>query len=149
MFPLQYPSMPFRLKEEDGKKYVFDEIRKMWLIVTPEEWVRQHFVHYLILTKGYPMSFIALEKRIVMGELKKRFDILIYDPLHKPWMMIECKAVHIPLSESILQQVLRYNLAVPVPFMVITNGRFCSVFQKSGGHLTSLADLPDFPIISE
>ena len=145
MFSLRYPQIPFRLKEEEGKRYVFDDIRKCWLIITPEEWVRQHFVHYLLLVKQYPATLIAVEKSLRLGELTKRFDILVYDRNHRPWLMVECKAMHIPLNQPVLDQILRYNIALPVPYMAITNGSTCAVFDKQNGKLGKLEDLPLFP----
>lgn len=144
MLTLQYPDIQFRLKEEDGQKLIFDEIRKLWLILTPEEWVRQHVVKYLALVKGYPTAYMALEKRIELNGLTKRFDLLVYDQNHQPWMMVECKALHIKLNQEVLYQVLRYNVSVPVSYLIITNGKDCSVFRKNGRKLESLDELPDF-----
>lgn len=144
MISVNYPDHRFRLKEDKGKKYVFDELRKAWLLLTPEEWVRQHFVHYLIDVKKYPATLIAVEKRIRLYELNKRFDILVYDDNHHPWMMIECKSMSVPLSPAVLEQVLRYNISVPVPYLVITNGNNCCVFRKVEQQLEELDDLPQF-----
>ena len=80
------------------------------MVITPEEWVRQNFIHYLVSVKNYPATLIALEKKIRLGELTKRFDILVYDKEHKPWMIVECKGPGIELTESVLHQALRYNI---------------------------------------
>src|SRR5579884_1757202 len=120
MIKVRFPEPNFRIKKEEGKPYIFDTIRKTWLLLTEEEWVRQNFVNYLIHSLNYPSSVIALEKEIMLNDLKKRFDILIYDKQHKPWMLIECKEPKVNLSEDVLQQVLRYNISVPVEFIVIT-----------------------------
>jgi len=143
MIRLEYPQLPFRTKKEDGHEYIFDEIRKTWLRLTPEEWVRQNFVQYLVMVKKYPVTLIAVEKRIRVGELMKRFDILVYDPDHRPWMMIECKSMDVELQEKTLQQILRYHSAVPVACLVITNGAFCAAFRKKDGRLEPLTELPD------
>jgi type I site-specific restriction endonuclease len=92
----------------------------------------------------YPSAFIALEKEIMLGELKKRFDILIYDQNHKPWMIIECKAKTINLNDTVLQQALRYNLSLPVPFLVITNGQYTYGWEKIGVDLKLMAEMPSW-----
>lgn len=142
MVAINYPEPDFRIKKEDGKEFIFDALRKKWLVLTPEEWVRQNFVQYLIKTKNYPSSLIAIEKEIQLGELKKRFDILVYDNNHLPWMMIECKAGEIKLDDAVLQQVLRYNISVPVKCIVITNGSFTYVWQKENNGLRSIHEIP-------
>lgn len=142
MIPIEYPSHRFRTKLEEGKEFIFDGLRKQWLRLTDEEWVRQNFLQYLVQVKQYPVSLVAVEKEIRLGELKKRFDILVYDQSHQPWLMVECKGMDIPLTEDVLHQVLRYNIAVPVPYIVITNGRYCAGFCRLNGQLEALTDLP-------
>ena len=144
MLKIDYPKPEFRIKTEKGKEFIFDPQRKKWLLLTPEEWVRQNFVQYLIQEKKYPSSLIALEKEIMLGELKKRFDILVYDKNHQPWMMIECKGGEIKLSEDVLQQALRYNISVPVKFIVITNGNVTYGWEKKDNSLTKISELPGF-----
>lgn len=144
MIRVEYPDYNFRVKKEDGKEFIFDEIRKIWLRLTGEEWVRQNFLQYLVQVKQYPLSLIAVEKEIRLGELKKRFDILVYDKDHHPWLMVECKGMDIALSQEVLQQVLRYNIAVPVQYMVITNGSHCAGFHRNNGQLQAVAELPAF-----
>ena len=143
MVVITYPEPDFRITNEDGKDFVFDPLRKKWLVLTPEEWVRQNFVQYLLKVKSYPASLIAIEKEMLLGELKKRFDILVYDTNHKPWMMIECKATSVKLDEAVLQQVLRYNISVPVNYIVITNGSFTYAWQRKDNNLELINDLPD------
>jgi hypothetical protein len=92
----------------------------------------------------YPATLIAVEKELQLGELKKRFDILVYDQDHSPWMMIECKAMNISLDENVLQQVLRYHISIPVPFLVITNGSYCMACGKKEGKLFELEIFPIF-----
>lgn len=144
MIRIEYPSFPFRLKKEEGRVFIFDELRKLWLRLTNEEWVRQNFLQYLLQVKQYPASLIAIEKEIRLGELKKRFDILVYDAQHKPWLMVECKGTDITLDEIVLQQLLRYNIALPVPYLVITNGHYCAGFFKENSRLQPLQELPGF-----
>jgi hypothetical protein len=141
MIAVQYPEPKFRIKNVEGKRFIFDSIRKSWLRLTEEEWVRQNFVNYLVQVLNYPSSVIALEKEIRLNELKKRFDILVYDGNHKPWMLVECKEPRVELSEPVLHQVLRYNISVPVPYIVITNGITTAAWKKEGG-LSLLDALP-------
>jgi hypothetical protein len=144
MIRIEYPSFPFRIREEEGKELIFDELRRLWVRLTPEEWVRQNFLQYLVQTMHYPASLIAIERELKLGELRKRFDVLVYNRQHKPWLMVECKAMEVNLDELVLQQVLRYNIAVPVPFLVITNGHYCAGFEKREQQLQPLDILPVF-----
>jgi len=142
MLAINFPEPAFRIKTEDGREYIFDLLRKKWLLLTEEEWVRQNFVQYLIRVKKYPAALIAQEKEMRLGELKKRFDVLVYNNDHKPWMMIECKARGISLDENVLQQVLRYNISIPVQYIVITNGQMSYAWQKKENDLVLLSELP-------
>lgn len=144
MIKIEYPDHEFRMKEGNGAKMIFDEIRKTWLKLTPEEWVRQNFIQYLVKTKNYPASLIALEKQIMVGEMLKRFDILIYNKEHRPWMMVECKSMQVSLTEEVLNQVLRYNIGVPVNYMIITNGTNCMAFEKKNMQLVPLDEIPGY-----
>ncbi|MBC7829731.1 MAG: type I restriction enzyme HsdR N-terminal domain-containing protein [Chitinophagaceae bacterium] len=144
MIKIDYPSHSFRIKNENSNEFIFDEFRKSWLRLTPEEWVRQNFIQYLVQVKKYPSSLIAVEKEIQLGELKKRFDILVYDQIHKPWMMVECKEMNVEIDEKVLQQILRYNIAVPVRYMIITNGSYCVGYEKIENRLEHLKYLPSF-----
>jgi hypothetical protein len=144
MLRIHFPEPAFRIKKEGEKEFIFDVSRKKWLLLTPEEWVRQNFVQYLIQIKKYPASLIALEKEIQFGELKKRFDILVYDTNHQPWMMIECKAAAIRLDDDVLQQVLRYHVSVPVSYLVITNGDYTHAWLKENNGLHSIRELPEW-----
>jgi hypothetical protein len=144
MIKIDYPDHEFRIKEADNTKMIFDEIRKTWLKLTPEEWVRQNFIQYLIKQKKYPSTLIAQEKQIMVGEMLKRFDILIYSREHRPWMMVECKSMQVPLTEEVFNQVLRYNIGVPVQYLVITNGVNCMAFEKRNMQLAPLKEIPGF-----
>ncbi len=144
MIEVRFPKSDFRTKEAGGKRYIFDAIRKTWLLLTEEEWVRQNFVQYLVLVLNYPSALIAIEKEISLGELKKRFDILIYDKNHRPWIMVECKAPQVQLNEAALQQLLRYNVSVPVEYIVITNGDATVAWKKEDGGLKMIEEMPGF-----
>lgn len=142
MIEVKFPSPGFRIKKEGERRYIFDTIRKSWMPLTQEEWVRQNFVNYLVSSLNYPSTLIAIEKEITLNDLKKRFDILVYDSAHRPWMMVECKEPGVELSERVLQQVLRYNMSVPVDFLVITNGIHTLGWKKQDHGLKLLEALP-------
>ncbi len=142
MLDVTYPEPSFRIKKENEKELIFDDLRKRWVPLTSEEWVRQNFIQFLVQEKKYPASLIAIEKEIKLGELRKRFDILIYDKTHQPWMMIECKGREVQLNESVLQQVLRYNISVPVQYLLITNGDACIGWMKKDNALVLIEEIP-------
>ncbi len=144
MIGFRYPDPAFRIKSEGGKDYIFDSFRKKWLVLTPEEWVRQNFLQYLVQVMKYPLSLIAVEKEFRFGEMNRRFDILIYNTDHQPWMMVECKAPEITLDQSVMEQVLRYNISIPVSYLVITNGANGFGWHKQGPALHLLECLPEF-----
>ena len=146
MIKIEYPAYQPKIKDQLGKEFIFDEIRKQWIMLTPEEWVRQNFLRYLIQVKQYPASLIAVEKEIQLGDLTKRFDIVVYDQNTLPWMIIECKEMTVALNEQVLNQALRYNITLNVPYIVITNGTHCFGFTGKRGALVELRDLPDFTI---
>ena len=143
MIKIKYPPYQPKIKKEDTREFIFDEVRKRWVVLTPEEWVRQNFLQYIIVVKKYPVSLIAVEKEVKLGDLKKRFDIVMYDKNTRPWMIIECKEMNVELSKQVLDQVLRYNIAMQVPYLVITNGSYCMAFQCSDNKLTELDELPN------
>ena len=142
MIKIKYPSYQPKIKEEKGSEFIFDEFRKRWVKLTPEEWVRQNFLQYLTQTKKYPASLIAIEKEIKLGELKKRFDIVVYDADTKPWMIVECKEMNVPLDKAVLNQVLRYNISLNVPYVVITNGISCIAFSLKDKIISEIDYLP-------
>lgn len=119
---LKYPPFDVRLKKNGVQTYIFDFIRKKWLVLTPEEWVRQHVLHYLIHVIKLPASKIAIEKEIQLNDLKKRFDIVVYDDVLKPLLIVECKAPYIQLDTSTIEQAKRYNLVLKANLLMITNG---------------------------
>jgi hypothetical protein len=143
MIKIEYPTYQPKIKEDAGKELIFDEFRKRWVQLTPEEWVRQNFLQYLTQIKKYPASLIAIEKEIKLGELKKRFDIVVYDAQTKPWMIVECKEMNAVLNKTVLDQVLRYNISLNVPYLVITNGMHCMAFSLKDNKVLEIDSLPD------
>ena len=144
MIKVDFPAPSFRIKEENGKEVIFDDLRKQWVRLTPEEWVRQNFIQYMLQVKQYPAAFIGIEKEIALGELKKRFDLLLFDRNHQPWMMIECKAMDVELNEKVLEQIILYNMSVPVNYLVISNGTYTYAWLKTESRLISITELPAF-----
>lgn len=143
MIKIEYPPYQPRIKESAGRELIFDEIRKRWVVLTPEEWVRQNFLRYLVEVKKYPASLIAVEKEINLGELKKRFDIVVFDRQSLPWMIVECKEMNVVLDKTVLEQALRYNISLQAPFVTVTNGSYCAAFASKAGSWTELEGLPD------
>jgi hypothetical protein len=143
MIKIEYPPYQPKIKEESGKEFIFDEFRKRWIVLTPEEWVRQNFLQYLTQIKEYPASLIAIEKEIKLGELKKRFDIVVYDADTKPWVIVECKEMNVTLDKNVLDQVLRYNMSLNVPYLIITNGSYCRAFSLKENKFSEIDFLPN------
>lgn len=144
MLQIEYPAHDYKIKKIENTPYIFDSLRKKWLELTPEEWVRQNFIQYLIKVKKYPATCLAQEKIFYVGEMKKRFDIVVYSDL-KPWVLIECKKAGIPLAEKALKQALTYNQALEAKILIITNGQesFAAGIGISG--IEILSDLPAWP----
>lgn len=142
MIKIEYPPYQPKIKQEEDKEFIFDEVRKRWVVLTPEEWVRQNFLQYLIRVKEYQASLIAVEKEMKLGELKKRFDIVVYDRDSKPWMIVECKQMSVSLDKKVLDQVLRYNMTLNVPYLVITNGSYCIALLLKENAMTEIDALP-------
>ncbi|MCW3086748.1 MAG: restriction endonuclease subunit [Sediminibacterium sp.] len=143
MIKIDYPSHDFRIKDEGGKELIFDECRKRWVPLTPEEWVRQNMLQYLVKVKKYPASLIAVEKEIALGELRKRFDILVYNA-SKPWMIIECKEMNVNMDESVIKQALNYNITLQTDYLIITNGNKIYGFDLRSMPPAPLGEFPAF-----
>ncbi len=144
MIKVEFPPPDFRMKEENSRRLIFDGLRKAWLVLTEEEWVRQCFISYLVKVLHYPSALIAVEKEILLHGMKKRFDILVYNSSMQPWMMVECKAPEVEVNEKVLNQVLIYNQTVPVDFLVITNGKSTVGWERRDGNLHLLDRMPLF-----
>jgi Uncharacterized conserved protein len=145
MIKIEYPPYQPRIKQLSGKEYIFDEVRKLWMLLTPEEWVRQNFLQYLIKSKGYPPTLVAVEKEIKLAELVKRFDILVYNKDMVPWLMVECKEMKEVLNEKVLRQALGYNVSLKVQYIIITNGTYCYGFMLQNNEFVEINSLPEFP----
>ena len=145
MIKIYYPTPSFKIREPEHKKEeIWDELRKIWVRLTPEEWVRQNFVQYLLQIKAYPATYMAVERNMKLGELNKRFDLMIFDRSARPWMLVECKAMDEKLNSRVMWQVLRYNMATPVKYIVITNGEECHAFVRGIVDFEELTALPTY-----
>lgn len=143
MLQINFPQHNFRIKEENKKHLIFDEVRRRWVTLTPEEWVRQNFLQYLIQVKHYASSIISVEKIIKVGELKKRYDIVVYNN-DKPWLIVECKESNTTINTAVIEQVLRYNIALSIKYFIVTNGKQSFAYEVSENLFKELNDLPDF-----
>lgn len=143
MLKIKYPEQNFRIKEEGNKNLIFDEIRKRWVFLTPEEWVRQNFLQYLVVEKKYPKSLIAVERGIKVNSLQKRCDIIIYKN-DKPFVVVECKEPNEQLNENVLMQLLRYNMQLQVPYLIITNGSYTYGWKIENSITKEITEVPEF-----
>src|SRR5258708_33329104 len=145
MIKIYYPPSPVKISEPERKKdEIWDELRKQWVRLTLEEWVRQNFIQYLLQVKNYPASYMAVERRMKLGELNKRFDLLVFDKAAQPWMLVECKAMNERLDSRVLWQVLRYNMAITIKYIVITNGEESHAFITHEKDFDDLVALPAY-----
>jgi len=119
---LNFPTFTFRFKNSENKVAIFDEIRKKFIILTPEEWVRQHVVQFLLQDKSYPKSYINVEKLIKINNLNKRYDVVVYQPNGEFFLLIECKAPEVKIAQQTFDQIARYNLVLKAKYLMVTNG---------------------------
>jgi len=130
---LIFPAYNFKIKKVENRNYVFDIIRKKYILLTPEEWVRQHLVHYLIDAKQCPPSLLGIEKGIKVGALNKRVDVVVFDDKGKPLLLAECKSPDVTLTTATLQQAAVYNKTLGVEYLLITNGLSMHICKYSNG----------------
>jgi hypothetical protein len=145
MIKIEFPKQQINIRQLERIDEVFDIIRKKWLQLTPEEWVRQNMIHYLFV-KQYPLSLIAVEKEIKLGELSKRCDLVIYNRNAKPFMIIQCKEMKVSLSDKTLDQILRYHITLPAKYLIITNGSYCFGFVKSNNQFIEINEFPCYEL---
>jgi len=146
MLKLSFPNYEFRLKKIDEKKFIFDEIRKKYIELTAEEWVRQNCVKFLINEKKYKSQLIAIEKKIILNNLTKRFDIIAYDNNGDPNLLVECKAPNIAIKQETFDQILSYNRVINSKYLMITNGiihYYCKI-DNIDNKINFLKDIPNY-----
>lgn len=146
MHALNLPEYPLKVTYRGSKAYVFDIFRKRHVALTPEEWVRQHFLWWLHKAKGYPASLIAVEASLTYNRMKRRADAIIYGKQGQPVMIVECKAATHPINEDVFDQVARYNFPFGVEYLAVTNGvtHFCCLRDEAAGKWLFLEDVPDY-----
>lgn len=146
MQKLNFPNYSFRFKNSENKTAVFDEIRKKFVILTPEEWVRLHTVQFLMEEKKYPRSHINVEKQLKIGKLVKRYDIVVFKPAGDIQLIVECKAPSIKITQETFDQIARYNLSLKASYLMVTNGLdhfFCQMDYTKEKY-QFLQDIPVF-----
>ena len=147
MIAIEFPSSAFRTRQENNIDEIFDQVRKRWLVLTPEEWVRQNFIAYLIEVAGIPASLISIERELAIGELKKRFDLVVFGRNGLPWMLVECKAMEVKLSDKTIGQMLSYFSGMPARFAVITNGSYTYGWKMAETECVQLKEFPLYPLV--
>ncbi len=145
MIKLKFPKDRVSVKQREGINEIFDVIRKKWLRLSPEEWVRQNMIQ-LLISKNYPDSLLSIEKEIKQGELKRRCDIVVYTRDMKPFMIIECKEMDVTLNEKTMAQILRYHITLQVKYLIITNGSYCFGFEKRYDKFFEINEFPAYKI---
>lgn len=147
MIALNFRNITLKLKQEDGKTRVFDPIRRKWLVLTPEEHVRQYLLQYFVDSMQYPASLTAVEKMVQSGTLSKRFDVVVYDRNHLPWMLVECKSPEVKIGEGTLHQLLSYQQQLQCRYWLLTNGHqtYCADAHNPS-EIVWLSDLPAYGV---
>ena len=146
---LNLPSFEVRLRVFEGQNQIYDPMRKKYVALTPEEWVRQHFVHYLVAHKGFPAGLMAIEMPVDVNGMTQRADIVAHNTQGKPLLIVECKAYNVTVGNQTYAQAARYNLALQAGYLVVTNGmqHYCSRVDLQSRQFTHLSDIPDFSSI--
>ena len=146
MEKLNLPEYTFRIRNDEGKQMIFDSIRKKFVALTPEEWVRQNFIQFLKQEKKYPESLMAVEKQIMVNGNQRRFDLLIYRKSGQPHLIAEFKAPNIKITQDTFDQVVRYNMALRVERVVVSNGmqHFVCEIDYANNSYTFLREIPEF-----
>jgi hypothetical protein len=146
MHELELPRYHIAVKTENGKTLILDIIRKKYVVLTPEEWVRQHFIHFLINEKKVPATLIAVEKSLMLNRLGKRTDIVVYNNKLQPLLIIECKAPEIKITQETFDQIARYNMTINAHYLIVTNGlqHFTCIIDHEKQAYTFLPDIPAY-----
>ena len=146
MFRLNLPPYPIKIQEKGEKRQIFDFLRRKWVALTPEEWVRQHFVHYLVEQKGYPQSLLANEVELRIGETRLRCDTLLYNKELRPRMIVEYKAPNIQIQQKTFDQIVAYNLLLKVDYLIVSNGlqHYCCKMDYDHQCYQFLEAIPDY-----
>ncbi|MDD7028377.1 MAG: type I restriction enzyme HsdR N-terminal domain-containing protein [Prevotellaceae bacterium] len=146
MYELKLPKYGIKIKNDKGHQTIFDVLRRKYVALTPEEWVRQHFVHFLIEHKGYPKALMANEIQLAIGNKKLRCDSVLYDRMLKPRMIIEYKAPTVSITQKVFDQITIYNMLLHVDYLVVSNGikHYCCRMDYANQKYLFLEDIPDY-----
>ena len=149
MFRLNLPPYPIKIQEKGEKRQIFDFLRRKWVALTPEEWVRQHFTHFLVEHKNYPQTLLANEVELRIGEKRLRCDTLLYNKELRPRMIIEYKAPTIQIQQKTFDQISVYNLLLKVDYLIVSNGlrHYCCKMDYERQSYQFLEDIPDYETI--
>jgi hypothetical protein len=144
--PLNLPNHPFKITQRDDVYFIFDEIRKKHLVLTPEEWVRQNFIRYLLKEKKFPSALLQIEGGLSLNQTRKRSDVLVYDSLGEKIMVIECKAPSVAITQATFDQAARYNSVYKARWLVVTNGlnHYYAKIDHTNGKFFFVEELPDY-----
>lgn len=144
--PLNLPPHPFKISQKGEVYFIFDEIRKKHLVLTPEEWVRQHFIRFLIKEKNFPPTLLQIEGGLSLNQTRKRSDILVYNALGQKLMVIECKAPSVNITQATFDQAARYNSVYKAPWLVVSNGlqHYQARIDHENGQFLFIAELPNY-----
>ncbi len=145
MVELNLPPFAYKVTKIDGKPFIFDVIRRKYVMITPEEWVRQHVFHWLTGEHQYPKSLIRIETGMHYNQLLKRTDIVVYDREGSPFLLVECKAPHIKLTDNVFDQAIRYNAVLKAKYILVTNGLEHFTFGVETGEAIVLGQIPIYP----
>ena len=145
MLKLNFPRFEFKLKTRDNKTFIFDILRKKLILLTPEEWVRQHVIHFLVSKKNISITLIGIEKKIVINKMTKRFDLVVFDNNGKSKLLIECKAPSVKIDKKVFDQTAIYNKELDSEYLMITNG-LSHLYFRSLNNSKSYTFIKDFPL---
>lgn len=142
--PLNFPAVKLRLREEKNQTQVFDVIRKKYVLLTPEEWVRQHVIHFLTEEKKFPAGLIEVEKQISLFNTNKRVDVLVRNKSLKPLLLVECKAIDVALTQTEINQLARYQITLQATYCMLTNGINHIIMKLEDGKVAFLQEMPSY-----
>lgn len=147
---INLPSYEIKLRERDGRREIFDFLRRRYVALTPEEWVRQHFTHWLVEHKSYPKGLLANEVELRVGEKRLRCDTILYNNVLRPLMIIEYKKPDVSITQRVFDQIVSYNMLLRADYLVVSNGvrHYCCRMDYAGGSYEFLRDIPEYDTIT-
>jgi len=146
---INLPPYEFKITQKEGKNLIFDDYRRRWVKLNPEEWVRQHFVRYLVEEKHYPASLIAVEHSLKINRQVFRADAVVFSTDGKPLLLVECKAPEVKITQKVFEQIVRYNFEFQVDYLIVTNGlsHFCCKIDKTNQTYEYLKEIPEYNVL--